>query len=82
MDVGAGPKPFRAWCVTWFAYATYYMGRKSFSVSKKTLRSALGLSEDQLGLIDSLYLGAYCLGQFGSGWLGDRIGARRLVGIG
>jgi OPA family sugar phosphate sensor protein UhpC-like MFS transporter len=82
MDVGAGPKPFRAWCVTWFAYATYYMGRKSFSVSKKTLRSALGLSEEQLGLIDSLYLAAYCLGQFGSGWLGDRIGARRLVGIG
>ena len=82
MAVGTGPKPFRAWCVTWFAYATYYMGRKSFSVSKKTLRSALGLSEEQLGLIDSLYLAAYCLGQFGSGWLGDRIGARRLVGIG
>jgi sugar phosphate permease len=82
MAVGAGPKPFRAWCVTWFAYATYYMGRKSFSVSKKTLRSALGLSEEQLGLIDSLYLAAYCLGQFGSGWLGDRMGARRLVSIG
>ncbi len=78
----AGPKPFRAWCVTWFAYATYYMGRKSFSVSKKTLNSALGLSEEQLGLIDTLYLAAYSLGQFGSGWLGDRIGARKLVGIG
>ncbi|MDQ2643556.1 MAG: MFS transporter [Myxococcota bacterium] len=78
----AGPQPFRAWCVTWFAYATYYMGRKSLSVSKKTLSSSLGLSEEQLGLIDSLYLAAYCVGQFGSGWLGDRIGARRLVGIG
>jgi sugar phosphate permease len=77
-----GPTPIRAWTVTWFAYATYYMGRKSFSVSKKTLRLELGLSEADLGLIDTLYLAAYSLGQFGSGWLGDRIGARRLLAIG
>jgi len=82
MSVRAGPKPYRAWCVTWLAYATYYMGRKGFSVSKKTLSDGLGLGEAQLGLIDTLYLAAYSLGQFGSGWLGDRIGARRLVGIG
>jgi OPA family sugar phosphate sensor protein UhpC-like MFS transporter len=58
------------------------MGRKGFSVSKQTLRGELGLSETDLGLIDTAYLGAYSFGQFASGWLGDQIGARRLLAIG
>jgi sugar phosphate permease len=71
-----------AWGVTWLAYATYYTGRLGFSVSKKSIRDELGLSEAELGLIDSFYSGAYSLGQFASGLLGDRIGARRLIGYG
>jgi sugar phosphate permease len=78
----AGPRPIRAWTISWFSYASYYLGRKGFSVSKKTLHDELGLSEATLGLIDTLYLAAYSLGQFVSGWLGDRIGARRLIAIG
>ena len=78
----AGPRPIRAWTISWFSYASYYLGRKGFSVSKKTLHDELGLSEATLGLIDTLYLAAYSLGQFASGWLGDRIGARRLIAIG
>jgi OPA family sugar phosphate sensor protein UhpC-like MFS transporter len=35
-----------------------------------------------LGAIDTAYLAAYSLGQFASGALGDRVGARRLVGYG
>ena len=76
------PKPIRAWTISWLTYATYYVGRKGFSVSKKTIRSELGLSETDLGVIDTLYLGAYSIGQFGSGWFGDHIGARRLLTIG
>lgn len=79
MNGGPGPKPLRAWTIAWFAYATYYFGRKGFSVSKLALRAELGLSEAELGLIDTLYLGAYSLGQFASGWLGDQLGARRLL---
>jgi sugar phosphate permease len=71
-----------AWGLTWVAYATYYTGRKGFSVAKKSIRDQLGVSEAALGAIDTAFLTAYALGQFASGVLGDRIGARRLVGFG
>lgn len=71
-----------AWALTWLAYASYYFGRKGFSVAKSTLRHALGVSEAALGVIDTLYLAAYALGLFCSGYVGDRVGARRLIGYG
>ena len=73
---------FSAWGLTWLAYASYYFGRKGFSVVKSTLRHTLGISERALGVIDTLYLAAYALGLFFSGYLGDRVGARRLIGYG
>jgi sugar phosphate permease len=80
------PPPFRArltaWGLTWLAYATYYTGRKGFSVVKRSLETELGISRDVLGWIDTAYLVAYAVGQFVNGLLGDHIGARRLVGYG
>src|SRR6187402_3803772 len=73
---------YTAWGLTWVAYASYYFGRKGFSVVKSTLRDSLGVSERALGLIDTFYLAAYALGLFCSGYLGDRVGARRLIGFG
>jgi len=73
---------YAAWSLTWVAYASYYLGRKGFSVVKSTLRHSLGVSERALGLIDTLYLAAYALGLFFSGYAGDRIGARRLIAFG
>ena len=35
-----------------------------------------------LGAIDTGYLAAYAIGQFVNGALGDRIGSRRLIGLG
>jgi sugar phosphate permease len=70
---------YAAWGLTWVAYASYYLGRKGFSVVKSTLRHSLGISERALGLIDTLYLAAYALGLFFSGYAGDRVGARRLI---
>lgn len=75
-------RPALAWAISWVAYASYYAGRKGFSVSKKTIYDELGVSEAALGAIDTFYLVAYALGQFLSGALGDRIGARRLVSAG
>jgi sugar phosphate permease len=68
--------------VSWLAYASSYLGRKGFSAVKKPLQVELGLSTFQLGLIDTGFLGAYALGQFVTGVLADRLGARRVVGIG
>jgi sugar phosphate permease len=70
------------WTLSWLAYAVYYLGRKGFSVSKKTIVGELGISEAALGAIDTAYLSAYAVSQFLSGLSGDRLGARRLVGFG
>jgi sugar phosphate permease len=72
----------RAWVLSWIAYVTYYIGRKGFSVVKKTIHDELGVSVAALGRIDTVYLGAYSLGQFVSGYWGDRVGARRLLTFG
>jgi sugar phosphate permease len=71
-----------AFAVTWLAYATYYLGRKGFSVTKARMRKEIGLGEGTLATIDTGYLTAYAVGQFVSGIVGDRVGARRLVSIG
>jgi len=68
--------------LTWVSYASYYLCRKNFAVAKATLERVLHLSPWWQAAIDTAYLVAYAAGQFGSGVLGDRIGARRLVGFG
>jgi sugar phosphate permease len=68
--------------VSWLAYATYYLGRKAFSALKKPLEHELGILPGALGAIDTAFLAAYTVGQFASGFAGDRFGSRRLVGYG
>lgn len=70
------------WGTTWLAYASYYLGRKGFSAAKHAIEADKLLSLRQLGYVDTGYLAAYALGQFLNGALGDRVGARRLVGFG
>jgi sugar phosphate permease len=75
--------PRRAWTVwgvTWLSYATYYFGRKNLSVTKAAIGRSLG--SHALYGVETAYLAAYAVGQYGSGWLGDRVGARKLVGFG
>jgi len=84
--VANGARPGRngiaAFVITWLAYATYYLGRKGFSVGKARIAADLGLSKGTMATIDTGYLAAYAAGQFLNGALGDRIGARRLVAFG
>ena len=68
--------------VSWLAYATYYLGRKAFSVAKASIAREHGLSAGTLAWIDSGYLAAYALGQVPSGIAADRHGARRLLACG
>ncbi|HEX3601644.1 MAG TPA: MFS transporter, partial [Lacipirellulaceae bacterium] len=66
--------------------ASFYLTRSSFSVAKVALPFASGVSltRDDLGLIDSVLLTFYMLGQFLFGPLGDRFGPRgiRICGLG
>jgi len=73
-------RAWTAWGITWLSYAVYYFGRKNISVTKAAIGRALG--DRVLHGVETTYLAAYALGQYGSGWLGDRVGARRLVGLG
>lgn len=79
----AAPPPegrWTAWILTWVSYATYYLGRKGISVAKAPIAASLG--KDALVGVDTAYLAAYAVGQYVNGFLGDRIGARRLIGAG
>jgi sugar phosphate permease len=69
-----------AWVVTWVSYASYYLGRKGISVSKKPIADALG--PDVLVGVETVYLAAYAVGMSANGFLADRVGARRLIGYG
>jgi sugar phosphate permease len=68
--------------LTWLAYGAYYLCRRPFAIAKTTIGDAYHLDERALGLIETGYLAAYALGQFSSGLVADRVGARRLVGLG
>jgi sugar phosphate permease len=72
----------QAFALSWLAYASYYLGRKGFSVTKVAVARELGLGTPALAAIDSAFLVAYALGQLPSGVLADRIGARKLVAAG
>jgi sugar phosphate permease len=72
----------RVFALTWVSYASYYFARKNFPVVKGTLERELGIGTAGLAVIDTGYLATYAVGQFAGGWLGDRIGSRRLVGFG
>ncbi|TMA20769.1 MAG: MFS transporter, partial [Deltaproteobacteria bacterium] len=73
---------WRVFTLTWLSYATYYFARKNFPVAKRTIQTELGISTAGLAAIDTGYLATYAIGQFAGGWLGDRIGSRRLIGYG
>lgn len=71
-----------AFVITWLAYASYYLGRKGFSVAKAAVSRELGVGIEVLASIDTAYLVAYAAGQVPSGVAADRFGPRLLVGLG
>lgn len=69
----------RVFAATWLSYAGYYFCRKPFSIVKSDLGKELHFDSEQLAWIWSAYLLAYALGQFASGGLGPRLGARVML---
>jgi OPA family sugar phosphate sensor protein UhpC-like MFS transporter len=74
----------REFGITWLVYASYYLTRQSFGVAKVALENdpAVALTREQLGLVDSVFLAIYSLGQFVFGPLVDRFGSRLILLLG
>ena len=72
---------YKAFGISWLAYAGFYLTRASFSVAKIGIADDpdVSLTLEQMGIIDGLYLIGYAIGQFIWGILGDKLGTKKIV---
>jgi OPA family glycerol-3-phosphate transporter-like MFS transporter len=73
---------WRVLLATSFCYLFYYTGRQNFGWAIPGIRDELGLTNTQIGWIGGTALAFYGAGQVVSGYLGDRVGGRRMVTLG
>jgi sugar phosphate permease len=64
------------------AYTTSYFARTNYAGIAKFVSADFGLDKGALGLLGSVFLYAYALGQLPWGVASDRWGSRRAVGLG
>jgi sugar phosphate permease len=63
----------------WFAYFLNYSDRQAVFSMFPVLKSDLGFSDKQLGLVGAYFLWVYGVGSFFAGQIGDRFSKRRLI---
>ena len=68
--------------VCWMAYSFSYIGRLNFSASMAEMTNSGILLKSEAGAVTTGFFICYGLGQFLSGWLGDKVPPRYLVFIG
>ena len=66
----------------WSAYAFTYLGRLNYSACLVAIVSSEGWTKAQAGLIATGFFASYGLGQLISGWIGDKLSPRFMVGCG
>ena len=72
------PSPLR-WLILGLLFAisvVTYIDRINISVTARQMMPALGLTEQEMGLVFSAFVVGYALFQIPGGWLGDRLGIR------
>lgn len=57
-------------------YMITYMDRTGLSIAASSMAKEFGLSETALGIVFSVFLWAYAIGQIPTGWFADRFGPR------
>src|SRR5260370_9794777 len=62
-------------------YLILYVDRVNISTAAPLIKAELGLRNTELGFVFSAFAYPYALFQLVGGWLGDRFGARRTLGI-
>ncbi len=73
---------YRIFGVMWLLYAGYYLCRKNYAVAQPVIMEEFGWDQQDAGIIITSYLTMYAIGQFISGPLGDKVGARRIITCG
>src|SRR5262249_47466233 len=69
-----------AFCATCLALS--YMDRWNLSVAAPLLMKEFGWNETTIGLLQSLFFWGFTLTHLPGGWLADRVGGRRVLGLG
>ena len=75
----------KTWCVpilAWAVYAAVYFGRINLSIAIPFLQNEAGYSKAALGFLASGFFGAYAIGQFINGIIGDRLPVKYFVSLG
>lgn len=79
----ASPRPSRTrWLVLLLISLMYmitYMDRTGISIAAPAMSKQFGLSQTALGVVFSVFLWAYALGQIPGGWTADRFGPRLVL---
>jgi MFS family permease len=60
-------------------YLITYMDRTGISIAAPAMAKEFGLSQTAIGIVFSVFLWAYALGQIPLGWLADRLGPRLVL---
>lgn len=72
----------KTFIIMWFVYVAYYLLRKNYAVAMPVVLQEYHWNEMDVGIILTAYSAAYAVGQFVNGFLGDRLGAKVLIGFG
>src|SRR5688572_16353322 len=77
------PTRTRWWMLVLFSlmYLICYLDRGIISVAQPEIRREFGLSLAQMGLVLAAFTWTYALGQVPVGWLGDRLGPKKVLNV-
>jgi sugar phosphate permease len=73
----------RWWMLVLFSlmYLICYLDRGIISVAQPEIRETFGLTLGQMGVVLAAFTWAYAAGQVPIGWLGDRLGPKRVLNV-
>jgi len=68
--------------MSWLMYGLFYLNRLNIAPVIPLIREDLGFSYTQIGLITGSFYALYAFSQLPAGYLGDRLGPRRVITLG
>ena len=69
-------------CLTWLLFGMYYVTRFNFSAVIPLLKTDLGISNARAGALMAFFFATYAVFQLPAGYLGDRLGPRKILTFG